>query len=71
MNGGTMIVVEIQLFKERNDIGYTALSTSLLFVLFGSTVLIPRCLQSLYGYKPRKLDWCSAPERFVIVVMRQ
>ena len=43
-------VVEIQLFKERNFAISNILYFTFFFVLFGSTVLIPQVLQSLYGY---------------------
>jgi DHA2 family multidrug resistance protein len=62
-------VVEISLLKERNF----ALASSFYFlfgiVLFGSTVLIPQVLQSLYGYTATDAGLVLGPGAFVIVVM--
>jgi DHA2 family multidrug resistance protein len=62
-------VVEISLLKNRNF----ALATSFYFlfglVLFGSTVLIPQLLQSLYGYSATDAGFVLGPGAFVIVLM--
>ncbi len=62
-------VVEIRLLKDRNF----ALASSFYFlfgvVLFGSTVLIPQLLQSLYGYTATDAGLVLGPGAFVIVVM--
>ena len=62
-------VVEIRLLKERNFAianGYYFLFG---FVLFGSTVLIPQMLQSLYGYTATDAGLVLGPGAMVIVVM--
>jgi DHA2 family multidrug resistance protein len=62
-------VVEVTLLKDRNF----ALATSFYFlfgiVLFGSTVLIPQMLQSLYGYTATDAGLVLGPGAFVIVLM--
>jgi len=62
-------VVEVTLLKDRNF----ALATSFYFlfglVLFGSTVLIPQLLQSLYGYTATDAGLVLGPGAFVIVLM--
>jgi DHA2 family multidrug resistance protein len=62
-------VVEIKLFKERNF----ALSNILYFIfgftLFGSTVLIPQMLQSLFGYTATDAGLVLGPGALVIVAM--
>jgi len=62
-------VVEISLLKDRNF----ALATSFYFlfgvVLFGSTVLIPQLLQSLYGYTATDAGLVLGPGAFVIVLL--
>ena len=62
-------VVEIRLLKDRNF----ALATSFYFlfglVLFGSTVLIPQLLQSLYGYTATDAGLVLGPGAFVIVLL--
>ena len=62
-------VVEIQLFKERNFALANILYFSFFFVLFGSTVLIPQILQSLYGYTATDAGLVLGPGAAVIVVM--
>ena len=62
-------VVEVKLLKDRNF----ALASSFYFlfgiVLFGSTVLIPQLLQSLYGYTATDAGLVLGPGAFVIVLM--
>jgi MFS transporter, DHA2 family, multidrug resistance protein len=62
-------VVEIALLKNRNF----AVASTFYFlfgvVLFGSTVLIPQILQSLYGYTATNAGLVLGPGAFVIVVM--
>ena len=62
-------VVEVRLLKDRNF----ALASSFYFlfgiVLFGSTVLIPQILQSLYGYTATDAGLVLGPGAFVIVLM--
>jgi len=62
-------VVEIKLFKDRNF----ALSNILYFIfgftLFGSTVLIPQMLQSLFGYTATDAGLVLGPGALVIVAM--
>ena len=52
-------IVDLQLFKDRNF----AIASGLLFmlglVLFGSTVLLPLMLQTLFGYTAPMPGWCS------------
>ena len=62
-------VVEIQLFKDRNFALANALYFGFFFVLFGSTVLIPQILQSLYGYTATDAGLVLGPGAFVIVLM--
>jgi len=62
-------VVEIKLFKERNFSLASALYFGFAFVLFGSTVLIPQVLQSLYGYTATDAGLVLGPGAFVIVMM--
>ena len=62
-------VVEIQLLRERNF----ALSNIFYFLfgfgIFGSTVLIPQMLQSLYGYSATDAGLVLGPGAMVIVVL--
>jgi DHA2 family multidrug resistance protein len=62
-------VVEVRLLTDRNF----ALASSFYFlfgiVLFGSTVLIPQMLQSLYGYTATDAGFVLGPGAFVIVLM--
>ena len=62
-------VVEIQLFKERNFALSNVLYFLFFFVLFGSTVLIPQILQSLYGYTATDAGLVLGPGAFVVVMM--
>jgi MFS transporter, DHA2 family, multidrug resistance protein len=62
-------VVEIQLFRERNFALANVLYFAFFFVLFGSTVLIPQILQSLYGYSATDAGLVLGPGAFVIVMM--
>src|SRR5262245_4770019 len=62
-------VVEIRLFKERNFTLANVLYFAFFFVLFGSTVLIPQLLQSLYGYTATDAGLVLGPGAFVIVVL--
>jgi DHA2 family multidrug resistance protein len=62
-------VVEIQLFRERNFALSNVLYFAFFFVLFGSTVLIPQVLQSLYGYSATDAGLVLGPGAFVIVMM--
>ena len=62
-------VVDISLLKERNFAianGYYFLFG---FVLFGSTVLVPQMLQSLYGYTATDAGLVLGPGAMVIVVL--
>jgi MFS transporter, DHA2 family, multidrug resistance protein len=62
-------VVEIQLLRERNF----ALSNAFYFLfgfgIFGSTVLIPQMLQSLFGYSATDAGLALGPGAMVIVVL--
>jgi len=62
-------VVEIRLFQERNF----AISNILYFVfgftLFGSTVLIPQMLQSLYGYTATDAGLVLGPGAIMIAIL--
>ena len=62
-------VVELRLLGDRNF----ALASGFYFlfgiVLFGSTVLIPQILQSLYGYTATDAGLVLGPGAFVIVLM--
>jgi DHA2 family multidrug resistance protein len=62
-------VVEVRLLKSRNF----ALANGFYFlfgiVLFGSTVLIPQVLQSLYGYTATDAGLVLGPGAFVIVML--
>ena len=62
-------VVEIKLFRERNFAVSNALYFGFFFILFGSTVLIPQILQSLYGYTATDAGLVLGPGAFVIVLM--
>lgn len=62
-------VVEIKLFRERNFAVANALYFGFFFILFGSTVLIPQILQSLYGYTATDAGLVLGPGAFVIVLM--
>jgi DHA2 family multidrug resistance protein len=62
-------VVEIGLLKERNFALANAFYFAFGFVLFGSTVLIPQMLQSLYGYSAQDAGLVLGPGAMVIVVL--
>ncbi len=70
MSGATTIPWwRSQLFKERNFALSNILYFCFVFVLFGSTVLIPQVLQSLYGYTATDAGLVLGPGAFVIVMM--
>src|SRR5258708_26921723 len=62
-------VVEVGLLKERNFAISSVFYFIFGFVLFGSTVLIPQMLQSLYGYTATDAGLVLGPGAMVIVVM--
>ena len=62
-------VVELALLKERNFAISNAFYFMFGFMLFGSTVLIPQMLQSLYGYTATDAGLVLGPGALVIVVM--
>jgi len=62
-------VVEITLFKERNFALSSILYFVFFFVLFGSTVLIPQVLQTLYGYTATDAGLVLGPGAAVVVLM--
>jgi uncharacterized Tic20 family protein len=62
-------VVELRLLGERNFALSNAFYFLFGFVLFGSTVLIPQMLQSLYGYTATDAGLVLGPGAMVIVVM--
>jgi MFS transporter, DHA2 family, multidrug resistance protein len=62
-------VVEIALLKERNFAISNAFYFPFAFVLFGSTILIPQMLQSLYGYTATDAGLVLGPGAMVIVIM--
>src|SRR5215813_9300662 len=62
-------VVELKLLRERNFALSNAFYFLFGFVLFGSTVLIPQMLQSLYGYTSTDAGLVLGPGAMVIVVM--
>jgi MFS transporter, DHA2 family, multidrug resistance protein len=62
-------VVEIRLLKNRNFAIANAYYFLFGFVLFGSTVLIPQMLQSLYGYTATDAGLVLGPGAMVIVVL--
>jgi len=62
-------VVELGLLKERNFAIANAYYFLFGFVLFGSTVLIPQMLQSLYGYTATDAGLVLGPGAMVIVFM--
>ncbi len=63
------LVVEIRLLRERNFALANSFYFLFGFVLFGSTVLIPQMLQSLYGYTATDAGLVLGPGAFVIVIM--
>src|SRR5580704_2510413 len=62
-------VVEIKLLRERNFALANVLYFLFSFVLFGSTVLIPQMLQSLYGYTATDAGLVLGPGAGVIVLL--
>jgi DHA2 family multidrug resistance protein len=62
-------VVEIKLFMERNFALSNLLYFGFGFVLFGSTVLIPQMLQSLFGYAATDAGLVLGPGALVIAIM--
>jgi len=62
-------VMEIKLFKERNFALANLLNFTFLFVLLGSTVLLPQFLETLYGYTATDAGLVLGPGALVIVVM--
>ena len=62
-------VVEIRLLKERNFAIANVYYFLFGFVLFGSTVLIPQMLQSLYGYTATDAGLVLGPGAALIVVL--
>src|SRR5260370_5597410 len=62
-------VVELRLLRDRNFALSNAFYFLFGFVLFGSTVLIPQMLQSLYGYTATDAGLVLGPGAMVIVVM--
>ncbi len=62
-------VVELRLLGERNFALANVFYFLFGFVLFGSTVLIPLMLQSLYGYSATSAGLVLGPGALVIVVM--
>ena len=62
-------VVELALLKERNFAISNAFYFMFGFTLFGSTVLIPQMLQSLYGYRAIDAGLVLGPGAFVITLL--
>jgi MFS transporter, DHA2 family, multidrug resistance protein len=62
-------VVEIGLLRERNFAIANAFYFVFGFVLYGSTVLIPQMLQSLYGYTATDAGLVLGPGAMVIVIL--
>src|SRR5207245_6262954 len=62
-------VVELKLLRERNFALSNVFYFLFGFVLFGSTVLIPQMLQSLYGYTATDAGLVLGPGAFVIVAL--
>jgi MFS transporter, DHA2 family, multidrug resistance protein len=62
-------VVEIKLLKERNFALANAFYFLFGFTVYGSTVLIPQMLQSLYGYTATDAGLVLGPGAMVIVVL--
>jgi DHA2 family multidrug resistance protein len=62
-------VVEIRLLKDRNFAIASCCYFLFGFVLFGSTVLIPQMLQSLFGYTATLAGLVLGPGALVIVVL--
>ncbi|HET6840800.1 MAG TPA: DHA2 family efflux MFS transporter permease subunit [Candidatus Angelobacter sp.] len=62
-------VVEITLFRERNFALANLLYFAFSFILFGSTVLVPQVLQTLYGYTATDAGLVLGPGAIVIAMM--
>src|SRR5271165_180140 len=62
-------VVELALLKERNFAISNIFYFLFGFILFGSTVLIPQMLQSLYGYTATDAGLVLGPGALVIVIL--
>ena len=62
-------VVELALLKERNFAISNVFYFLFGFILFGSTVLIPQMLQSLYGYTATDAGLVLGPGALVIVIL--
>jgi MFS transporter, DHA2 family, multidrug resistance protein len=62
-------VIELRLLKERNFALANIFYFLFGFILFGSTVMIPQMLQSLYGYTATNAGLVLGPGAMVIVVM--
>jgi DHA2 family multidrug resistance protein len=62
-------VVEIKLFKERNFAISNILYFIFGFTLFGSTVLIPQMLQSLFGYTATDAGLVLGPGALMIMIL--
>jgi DHA2 family multidrug resistance protein len=62
-------VVEIKLFKERNFAISNVLYFIFGFTLFGSTVLIPQMLQSLFGYTATDAGLVLGPGALMIMIL--
>jgi DHA2 family multidrug resistance protein len=62
-------VIELALLRNRNFAIANSFYFLFGFVLFGSTVLIPQMLQSLYGYTATNAGLVLGPGAMVIVVM--
>jgi len=62
-------VVEIKLFRDRNFALANIFYFLFGFGIFGSTVLIPQMLQSLYGYSATDAGLVLGPGAFVIVAL--
>jgi DHA2 family multidrug resistance protein len=62
-------VVEVKLLRDRNFALANALYFLFGFVLFGSTVLIPQMLQTLFGYTATDAGLVLGPGALVIVVL--
>ncbi len=62
-------IVELQLLKERNFALACTFYFIFGFVLFGSTLLVPQMLQSLFGYDATTAGQAMTPGALVIVCM--
>jgi MFS transporter, DHA2 family, multidrug resistance protein len=62
-------VVEVSLMKERNFACACLLYFMFGFALYGSTILIPQQLQTLYGYTATQAGFALAPGALVMICM--